>query len=84
MILAYVRCSNGPEGDWCFDTLPRVGEDVVLRANTGAIFYKVWKVEHYATTRDSGQFSDNMDRGIALYLEPAPDRVARSTPAATE
>jgi hypothetical protein len=72
MILAYVRCSDGLEGDWCFDVLPRVGEDVVLRAHPSAIFYKVRKVEHYATTRDSGQFTDNMDRGVALYLDAAP------------
>ncbi|HRP11215.1 MAG TPA: hypothetical protein PLK37_09300 [Terricaulis sp.] len=70
MILAYVRCSDGLEGDWLFDVLPRVGEDVVLRAQPSKIFYKVRKIEHYPTTRDSGQFTDNMDRGIALYLDP--------------
>ena len=70
MIVAYVRCRDGLEGEWYFDELPRVGEDVVLRTNVEGqkpqLFYKVWKVEHFPTTADS-----SMDRGVALYLEPA-------------
>lgn len=69
MIVAYVRCRDGLEGECYFDELPRVGEDVVLRMKVEGLkpqlFCKVWKVEHYPTTAHS-----SMDRGVALYLEP--------------
>jgi hypothetical protein len=81
MIVAYVRCSDGPEGEWHFDILPRVGEDVVLRGvvkgDAPHIYYQVRKVEHYPS--ESGR---DMDRSIALYLDPtdrsgAPTQTAR-------
>jgi len=48
MITAYIRCSDGPEGEWKFDAFPRLNERVFLRSY-GQDFglYKVVRVEHY-------------------------------------
>ena len=70
MITAYVRCSDGPEGDWRFDVLPRLGEHVWLRSTVGGL-YEVVRVEHYP---DQPEVLDvEMERGVALRLLKIPD-----------
>jgi hypothetical protein len=64
MITVYVRCSDGPEGDWTFDTLPRLNEQVVLQKPYG--HYQVVKIEHYP--RPSEGSGDNKGLGVALRL----------------
>ena len=64
MITIYVRCSDGREGDWTFDTLPRLGEQVVLQQPIG--HYEVVKVEHFP--RRSDDAGDGKGIGVALRL----------------
>ena len=63
MITAYVRCSDGPEGEWVFDIVPRLGERVTLQNPYG--YYKVVKVEHYPTPEGGVRISD---AAVALRL----------------
>ena len=64
MITVYVRCSDGREGDWMFDTLPRIGEQVVLQQPLGR--YEVVRIEHFP--RLSGDAGDGKGVGVALRL----------------
>ena len=65
MISVYVRCSDGLEGGWVFDVLPRLGEIVTLRRPFGT--YQVVKVEHYPVPE--GDASSDMERGVSLRLQ---------------
>jgi len=64
MITIFVRCSDGREGDWAFDTLPRLGEEVVLQQPLGR--YKVIKVEHFPRRSDDSEEGKGV--GVALRL----------------
>jgi len=64
VISAYVRCSDGPEGEWVFDVLPRLGEIVTLRRPFGS--YQVVKVEHYPVPQ--GGPPKDMEQGTSLRL----------------
>ena len=64
MITVLIRCSDGPEGDWTFDTLPRLGEQVVLRQPYG--HYKVVRIEHYPRPSDDAGAGTGI--GVALRL----------------
>ena len=65
VIVAYVRCSDGPEGDWTFETLPRVGEEVMARLSP-PVRYVVRRVEHWPT----GDLFPSCELGVSLYLDP--------------
>ena len=64
MITIFVRCSDGREGDWTFDTLPRLGEQVVLQQPLGR--YEVVKVEHFPRLSDDAGTGKGI--GVALRL----------------
>jgi len=64
VITAYVRCSDGPEGDWVFTETPRLGERVTLSDPRG--FYKVVKVEHYPSP--AGRAAAGTEPTVALRL----------------
>ena len=64
MITVYVRCSDGPEGDWTFDSLPRLGEQVVLQQPYG--HYRVVRIEHYPRRSDDASKGEGI--GVALRL----------------
>ena len=62
----WVRCSDGPEGEWEFDVIPRLGERVTLNNPYG--YYEVVKVEHYPRSAETGVCPSQDDVGIALRL----------------
>ena len=64
MITIFVRCSDGREGDWAFDTVPRLGEQVVLQQPVG--HYRVVKIEHFPRRSDDSEEGKGV--GVALRL----------------
>jgi hypothetical protein len=62
----YVRCSDGTEGDWEFDIVPRVGERVTLQGPYG--YYQVVKVEHFPVSAETGSGPPSSERGIGIRL----------------
>ena len=64
MITIFVRCSDGREGDWTFDTIPRLGEQVVLQQPLGR--YEVAKVEHFPRLSNDDETGKGV--GVALRL----------------
>ena len=47
MIRANVICSEGThEGMWWFETLPRIGERIVLLISAPPSHFEVWRVDH--------------------------------------
>ena len=74
MITIFVRCSDGREGDWTFDTVPRLGEQVVLQQPLGR--FEVVRVEHFP--RLSSNAAGGTGVGVALrllQLDPETDPV---------
>lgn len=62
----WVRCSDGPEGEWEFDVIPSLGERVTLVNPHG--YYEVVKVEHFPTQVETGFGPPPDEKGIAIRL----------------
>ena len=58
IIAVYVRCCSGrDEGDWAFDTLPRLGEQVVLQQPVGR--YEVVRAPEHFPRRSNDAYAGN-------------------------
>jgi len=66
MAKVWVRCSDGPEGEWEFDAIPRLGERVTLVNPHGS--YEVVRVDHSPTQVETGFGPPSGERGIGIRL----------------